>query len=332
MLTPRAARCGAAQIALSAALALGLSGCWLGEVDLLEGEPNYSLESFYGTGQKVFQSGDSLLIFEISSTDTRFRMSTGEGWQPISHIRKIEEDPPGHYVAVLPVGANTQAYYMPFVYRKDGFTIPRGTGTAETKQDLIAKARAAYREQKIVTWRLLSPEEAVIALHRAGGKKDGSKGKPESTAEPEVSSFRSDGYLYPDLFEAIYQGDTGDFSAESVAFYLQNFALMFRNAGDDRSCNAVITAPAISALTMKASADTLGMMFGPLFDAHKAGSSGRDEAFGDGFNAGEKGVGSLLQAQARGESDAKLFYSRHRCVTPTAARFFANFNRFAVGN
>src|SRR3546814_11378599 len=44
---------------------------------------------------------------------------------------------------------------------------------------------------------------------------------------------------------------------------------------DDRSCNSVITAPALSALTVMASVETLKKMLDPLVDAHERGSSGR---------------------------------------------------------
>src|SRR3546814_17974396 len=44
---------------------------------------------------------------------------------------------------------------------------------------------------------------------------------------------------------------------------------------DDRSCNSVITAPALSALTVMASVETLKKMLDPLVDAHESGSSGR---------------------------------------------------------
>src|SRR3546814_13089302 len=43
---------------------------------------------------------------------------------------------------------------------------------------------------------------------------------------------------------------------------------------DDRSCNSVITAPALSALTVMASVETLMKMPAPLVDAHERGSSG----------------------------------------------------------
>src|SRR3546814_7341091 len=46
-------------------------------------------------------------------------------------------------------------------------------------------------------------------------------------------------------------------------------------AEDDRSCKSVITAPALSALTVMASVETLKKMLDPLVDAHERGSSGR---------------------------------------------------------
>lgn len=322
---------GIAHVVFSAALALSLSGCWIGAGNILDSEQTVSIAGFYGTGQKVFQAGDTILVLEISPTDARFRISADGEWARISHIRKIEGEPPGHYVAVVPEDASSaQASYIPFVYRKSGITVPNDMGAIKSKEELIARTRAAYQAQKVTTWELLSAEAGKVALSRSKAAKDASKSNPAPKTEAEVSSFRGDGYLYPRLFEAIYRGDTRGLNPAPVAYYLQTFSLMFRHAEDDRSCNAMITAPAVSALTVLASADSLNKLFGPLFEAHQRGSRGRDQAFADGAGAGSQAVGSLLEAEMRGESDAQLFYSRHRCTSPTAVRFFVNFNRFAV--
>ena len=51
---------------------------------------------------------------------------------------------------------------------------------------------------------------------------------------------------------------------------------------------------------------------------------------GQGFNAGAETFGGMMLSQASAEADARLFYSRHGCDSPVAARFFNNVADFAA--
>jgi hypothetical protein len=349
----------------SFAVMIGLSGCWMGPNGLLDSEPSVAIESLFENGRHAFVSESDdrqIAIIEVLPDGARYAYGVGdEAWRPISDVKAISVTVEGSteilHVVVGSMGGRSE--YIPF-FVTDGYLVfVVAEKHVEDADELLADIHAAVTDPQDVSWvryRAIPPEDAEVLISRledaaqeraeqrqaererqaAENAERGRRERERQEREREererlqAAEFRSDGYAVPRLFEAIYSGDTRGWRSADHALYLHSFALIFYNAGDDRSCNAVISPPAVAALSISATGNTLGMLFGPLVEAHRQGSAGRDQAFGDGARAGAQGTMSLVQAESLGQRDARLFYSRHTCVSPTAVRFFANFNRYVI--
>lgn len=348
----------------------GLSACYVGESGLLDDALPVDIYALIENDRQVFVSRQDdhiagVLIFDVSPDGTR-RMKLGpdEDWIPAPEAKFFPHPSRAYFIAILEdiQGGDRPDTYIPFQLVQDGFVVFIDTESSRVqgRADLLARSRSAVTDGRRITYQMISSDEEQDAIRQAREfaerrerereeraaqrqrereererqRQEGERQERErqERERQELADFRTDGYAMPNLFEAILRGDMGAYNAADHALYLKTFAEMFYSAENNRACNAVVTTPAMGALAVMGSVDALGLMFGPLMEAHRRGSSGRDQAFGDGVRAGTEGTISLVQAEALGRRDARLFYSRHGCVSPTAIRFFANFNRFALLN
>ncbi|WP_340107537.1 hypothetical protein [Pikeienuella sp. HZG-20] len=198
-----------------------------------------------------------------------------------------------------------------------------GTGTKANPKEGRALVLAAMKEgSKSAKDFLNRIEKAEKGARARSTTRDESRGAAESP-------FPKTGYRKGNLLSAIYEGRTRGVDPAPYGFYLSTFATMFINA-EDRACQVLVGPRARGALVALGSVDALQKILGPLFDAHKRGSDGRDDAFGDGMAAGLQGTLQGAEAEASAKADAQTFYNRHRCASPVAILFFQKFNAFVT--
>jgi hypothetical protein len=146
-----------------------------------------------------------------------------------------------------------------------------------------------------------------------------------------VPGFPTAGYSNPKFLDAIYQGQTEQIELGSVGFYLTDFTGMFTRS-DIAECQGVISTATSAQIAAAGSMDVLGQIFGGLAEAHRDRGGSRDDLFGQGFGAGAATFGGMALSEAGAEADAQLFYSRHRCDSREAKRFFEQVTELAWQN
>ncbi|MCK8515085.1 hypothetical protein M0534_01895 [Methylonatrum kenyense] len=354
-----------ARASLLVTMPFAFSGCWLGDSSLLDAEPSVEINEIFQNGRHVFINRNDeiiLLIIEVSSDSTRvaYANQSGKEWSTIEDVKKIESNDQLFHIAIVDRGLSELKEYWPFVATSNSFYFHFGAGRPVSgKSEMAELINASISGGEVKNWAGFEsvPEgnvDAVMSEIRAfweQGAQEKQAEEKKQAAETQASeegdstkqerndqtrqrdtpaAFRSDGYARSQLIEAIYSGNTQRFIPADHGLYLLSFATMFYHAEGDHACNIAVSAPALTTLTTLGTTDALSILMGPMLEAHRRGSRGRDQAFVDGARAGEQGMVAGMEAEGSGQNDARLFYSRHGCATPVAKRFFINFNQFVL--
>ncbi|MGV8988484.1 MAG: hypothetical protein ACOH2H_19620 [Cypionkella sp.] len=143
-----------------------------------------------------------------------------------------------------------------------------------------------------------------------------------------IDTFSSSGFSRPQLFDAIFNGQTQGATIAGLGDYLFTFVTTFTNQQNYESCRSVVNGAVIVRLEAVGAKDDVGKLFQSL--TPPAGNL--DNVFGQGFRSGADAMGGLAAAESDAEADAALFYERYGCSSQTADKFFANLSNFAMQN